>query len=277
MTRLYTNNYSTSLNGVITAIATTITVNSVASLPAIGGGATCQLTMDDGTNIEVVTATSVAGSVITVTRAQEGTSGFAFADASTVELRATALSYIDPDGTINFGGAVSLEIPNSATPTVNADGEVAIDTTVTDFSHGVYKYYGGEEMGIVAMPIAEFTTPLDGIVPTYNATNDEFEMRADSARIDAKVDSYTVLVADAGKIITIDKATATTLTLPDPTSLDAGFQVGVIQRGAGAVTVATAAGTIESKGSNVIINGENVMVVAIRLTSAIWGLYGDLV
>ena len=80
--------------------------------------------------------------------------------------------------TIDLGGKTSLEIPNSATPTVNADGEIAVDTTVTDFSHGVLKYYGGEEMGVVAMPIAQFTSPTDDYVVTYNATNDEFELQA---------------------------------------------------------------------------------------------------
>jgi hypothetical protein len=39
-------------------------------------------------------------------------------------------------------------------------------------------YYGGEEMGVVAMPIAQFTGPTDGYVVAYNATNDEFELVA---------------------------------------------------------------------------------------------------
>lgn len=88
------------------------------------------------------------------------------------------LSVSGTSGTIDFGSAASFELPNSATPTVNADGELALDTTVTDFSHGVLKYFGGEEMGIVAMPIAEFTTPTNAHVVTYNATNDEFELAA---------------------------------------------------------------------------------------------------
>lgn len=78
--------------------------------------------------------------------------------------------------TIDLGGKTSLEIPNSATPTVDADGEIAVDTTVTDFSHGILKYYGGEELGVVAMPIAQFTSPVNGAVPTYNSTADEFQM-----------------------------------------------------------------------------------------------------
>lgn len=81
-------------------------------------------------------------------------------------------------GTNDFGGATSLEIPNSATPTVDANGEVAIDTTVTDFSHGIMKYFGGEEMAVIAVPIAQLTSPQDGDVVAYNATNDEFELSA---------------------------------------------------------------------------------------------------
>lgn len=99
------------------------------------------------------------------------------ADASTLALIA-GNTYT---GTHNFGGADDLEIPNSATPTVDTDGQVAIDTSVTDFSHGVLKYYGGEVMGVIAMPIAQFTGPTDGYVPAYNATTDEFELVANGA------------------------------------------------------------------------------------------------
>lgn len=83
-------------------------------------------------------------------------------------------------GNYDFGGATTFEIPNNTSPSMAADGRIAVDTSVTDFSHGVLKYYGGEEMGVVSMPIAEFTSPTDGAVPTYNATNDEFEMAVPS-------------------------------------------------------------------------------------------------
>jgi hypothetical protein len=95
MTRLYSNNFSTTLNGAITDVATSMTLTSVTGFPAVGSGDTAQVTITDGTNTEVVTATAIAGSVITITRAQEGTSGTAFADADTVEIRVTALSHTD--------------------------------------------------------------------------------------------------------------------------------------------------------------------------------------
>lgn len=80
--------------------------------------------------------------------------------------------------TIDLGGKTSFEIPNSAAPTVDADGEVAVDTTVADFSHSIMKYFGGEELGVVAMPIAQFGSPTNGYVVTYNSTADEFQLTA---------------------------------------------------------------------------------------------------
>lgn len=77
---------------------------------------------------------------------------------------------------IDLGGKTSFEIPNSASPTVDADGEIAVDTSVTNFSHGVLKYFGGEEMAVVALPIADLSSPTDGYVVAYNATDDEFEL-----------------------------------------------------------------------------------------------------
>lgn len=85
-------------------------------------------------------------------------------------------------GVHDFGGATSFEIPNSATPVVDADGEIAVDTTVADFSHGLLKYFGGEEMGVVAMPIAQFTAPGADEVAVYDAAADEFQLKAASSQ-----------------------------------------------------------------------------------------------
>lgn len=74
----------------------------------------------------------------------------------------------------------TLRLPNLSVPVLSANGHIAVDTSVTDFSAGVLKYYGSEEMACVAMPIAELVSPSDGSVPTYNATNDEFELVAGS-------------------------------------------------------------------------------------------------
>lgn len=104
-------------------------------------------------------------------------SGGVTASAGTVTLATIA-------GAIDAGAATSFEIPNGAAPTVNADGEIAFDTTVTDFSTGLLKFFGNEEQGVVSMPIAQFTTPTNGYVVAYNSTNDEFELVAQTGGSD---------------------------------------------------------------------------------------------
>lgn len=102
---------------------------------------------------------------------------------STAALSDTAnIAYLNTANTWTTGlqnfAAVTLRIPVSATPSVTVDGDIAYDTTVTDFSTGLIKFFGTEEQAIVTMPIAQFTTPSDGFVVTYNVANNEFELTA---------------------------------------------------------------------------------------------------
>nr|AKH48451.1 hypothetical protein TM1040_1655 [uncultured marine virus] len=77
-------------------------------------------------------------------------------------------------GVHDFGGADSLEIPNGAAPTVDAAGEIAIDTTVADYT-GLIKYHDGvEELTVLAVPTTNLST-TDGEVVAYNAANNELE------------------------------------------------------------------------------------------------------
>ena len=89
-------------------------------------------------------------------------------------------------GVHDFGGATSLEVPNANATVGSTTGLVAIDTTVTDFSHGILEYYSGEVMAVVSVPIAELTSPVDGDIVTYNATADEFQLTQPTAPTVAK-------------------------------------------------------------------------------------------
>lgn len=88
-----TNNASSTLAGSIDALATSISVASGAGskFPSLGAGDWFPLTLVDGAgNYEIVKCTARTGDVMTVTRAQEGTSAAAFAAGSRVDLRMTA-------------------------------------------------------------------------------------------------------------------------------------------------------------------------------------------
>lgn len=90
------------------------------------------------------------------------------------------ISTVTTDGT-NLTVTGEIDVSNGLfraplSTIVDADGDCTIQTSVTDFSHGILKYFSGEALGVVAMPFGEFTAPTNGQVVTYNSTNDEFEL-----------------------------------------------------------------------------------------------------
>lgn len=133
---LFSNNASGALASSITTSATTITLTTGAGaqFPAITGSNYFYATLTDSSNnLEVVKVTARASDVLTVVRAQEGTTARAYAAADKLELRVTAavmnaLPQLAADqtfsgantfsGTNTFSGSTSLASPSlTGTPT----------------------------------------------------------------------------------------------------------------------------------------------------------------
>lgn len=62
--------------------------------------------------------------------------------------------------------------------------------------------------------------------------------------IDTKSDSYTLLTADAGKLIAMNKSTAQTVTVNSTLDLAVGQKIDILQTGAGQVTVSGSSATV---------------------------------
>lgn len=81
-TFIFVNNVNTTLAGAVSTSATTITLASTANLPtSIPSGSSLAITLNDAAtrgNYEIVYATAITGSTLTVVRAQEGTSALAW-------------------------------------------------------------------------------------------------------------------------------------------------------------------------------------------------------
>jgi hypothetical protein len=85
--------------------------------------------------------------------------------------------------------------------------------------------------------------------------------------------AYTLTASDNGKIITLNNASAITLTVP---ALFAGFNCMVVQLGAGQVTLTASGTTISNRSSYTKTAGANAIVTLIGLTGTTFISAGDM-
>lgn len=109
-------------------------------------------------------------------------------------------------------------------------------------------------------------------VPTLEATKVPTQVQ------NARTDSYTLVLSDAGKLIEMGKATAQTLTIPTNASVafPIGTKIDVVQTGAGETTIAGAGVTINSEGSKLKLNAQWAAATLIKRATDTWVVIGSL-
>lgn len=101
--------------------------------------------------------------------------------------------------TIDLGGKTSLEVPNSTGPTVDAAGEIAVDTNTDNsvITHGTLIFYDGTEVrynvSVATLPSAE------GDVLAYNATSKRFEFYAAATQAEQETGTATNKYVSPGR------------------------------------------------------------------------------
>jgi len=112
-----------------------------------------------------------------------------------------------------------------------------------------------------------------------NATNEGVNDLA-FAVINAQTGTtYTLVLTDVAKIVTLSNAAAITLTVPPESSVawPTGTTIVLAQLGAGTVTVAAGAGvTINSAGSALDIGEQYGIVTLVKTGTNTWLLFGNL-
>ena len=102
----------------------------------------------------------------------------------------------------------------------------------------------------------------------------------DSLTLNAQTGTtYTLVLADAHKLVTLSNASAITLTVPPNSSVafETGDQVNLLQLGAGQVTVAAGSGvTLRSEGSKVKLSGQYALATLVKIGTDEWVLVGNL-
>lgn len=84
--------------------------------------------------------------------------------------------------------------------------------------------------------------------------------------------SYTLVLTDAGKQVTMNNASASTLTIPPNASVafDVGVRIVVIQLGAGAVTLTAGAGVTISSQATSLVMAQYQVATLIKQATNTW-------
>jgi hypothetical protein len=91
--------------------------------------------------------------------------------------------------------------------------------------------------------------------------------------------TYTLVLTDAQKLVTLSNAGSITATIPPNSSVafTIGDQVNLMQLGAGQVTVAAGSGvTVSSQGTKLKLNGQYATATAVKVATDSWVLIGNL-
>ena len=97
--------------------------------------------------------------------------------------------------------------------------------------------------------------------------------------INAQVASYTAVLTDDGKIITMSVATANNFTVPPNSSVAFGIgtQLNIAQLGAGATTLVAGAGvTINSAGTKLTLDAQYAVATVVKTDTNTWFAVGNL-
>lgn len=123
----------------------------------------------------------------------------------------------------------------------------------------------------VTDPTADRTITLPDASGTVALTDIVFESQTGT--------TYTLVLADSGKIVEMNNASANTLTVPPNSSVAfaVGTQIVVVQQGAGQTTIAAGSGvTLRSESGNLKIGFQYSSVALVKRATDEWYVVGNL-
>jgi len=91
--------------------------------------------------------------------------------------------------------------------------------------------------------------------------------------------TYTTVLSDDGKLITLDNASSITLTIPPNSSVAYGIgtQLNFMALGVGVVTITAGSGvTIRSDSSKLKLNAQYAVATCLKIASDVWVAVGNL-
>ena len=264
---------ATTLASSIGATGTTITVATGTGSGLLGGvtlsaGNVDQFTLaidPDTTNEEIVFATANSGDSFTITRARAGSSAVSHSSGATVQhvLTSDDLSWFEsntsPVDSFGFSGSssgtttVQASAVASGTLTLPAATDTLVGKATTD-----------------TLTNKTLTSPTIN-TPTISDARQNITLNAQTGT------TYTLVLTDNGRLVTLNNAAAITVTVP--TNASVAFATGAIvnlqQIGAGQVTVAGASG-VTLNGTGTKTRAQWSAASLVKTDTNTWTLIGDI-
>ena len=269
MTRKYSSiSIATALSAGISNSQTSIVVISGTGAALLGGvtlapGNVDQFTLaidPDTNNEEIVFATAVSADTFTVVRGRAGSSAISHASGAAVKhvLTSDDLSWFEsntsPVTSFGFAGATSGTTTLQAATV--AGGTLTLPTA-TDT--------------LVGKATTDTLTNKTLTSPVINDAKQTVTLNAQTGT------TYTLVLADNGKLVTLDNASAITVTVPTNASVafPTGSIVNLQQIGAGQVTVAGDTG-VTVNGAGTKLRTQWCAASLVKTAINTWTLIGDL-
>jgi hypothetical protein len=160
--------------------------------------------------------------------------------------------------TIKLGASLSLTTPALGVATATSiavSGSVSVGTTAGNFSVGT---------------VAGLSTPTNGALVQGNVVY--------HIETSAQIASYTLVLADDGKVVELLNASPVTLTVPlnSTVAFPIGTQITILQTGAGQVTIQPTSGVTINANPGFKLRAQWTAGTLIKRATNTWVLLGDL-
>jgi len=262
MTRKYsTTSVATALAATISSSAVTVTVSAGTGSALMGGVSLAAGNVDqflvaldvDTQNEEIVAVTGISGDTLTIVRAQAGSTNISHTAGASVKHVFTG-----DDATFFTAGVATADaaIPNAV---VTAKGDIiAASASATPDNLAV-----GTNGQVLAANSAA-ALGINWVTPvTLNLT------------LNAKTGSYTLLSSDVNKLVTVNSASASTITIPNAV-FTVGEQINVTSLGNGLVTIDSDGTTVLRYTVGSVLRTKYSVATIVCIASNEFLLVGDL-